>query len=243
VTKKKRKKRAVISRAEVLRRVEEILRLLDTNVHIAMAVEAAMESANELIKGRPPIETYTGHAYKTISDSLAMWLAITLARIYDIGKKHPKNRQDKASIPLLLHLLGQRRCQGILLLRARNWTPRMNDIHEKTCRGAIQGALSAYASMAKTTAGRRATDRLRQFRDRRLAHTLRQKTDALPTYSDLFLLVATARAVLQHATLAIDGRHFDLDAQQREYRNQADAFWAPALSAVFASEPKFQPRV
>jgi hypothetical protein len=53
-----RKKRATISRTEALRRIEEILPLLDENVHIAMSVEAALEAANEFVRSRRPITSY-----------------------------------------------------------------------------------------------------------------------------------------------------------------------------------------
>jgi hypothetical protein len=168
---------------------------------------------------------------------MTLWLAITVARIYDIGPRS-KNKQDKASIPLLVHLLEQRRCQAVLKARASKWTTGlgMEDVHEDACARAIAGGIDAYAALTGTLAGRDAVARLKHFRDRRLAHTLRKEIDAAPRYDQLFLLVDTASQVFQHAQLAIDGKPSDIAVQKTEYRRQADAFWKPALKAAFSDD-------
>ena len=79
--------------------------------------------------------------------------------------------------------------------------------------------------------------RLREFRNKQLAHNLIDDViKALPTYNDLFALMDVARDVMEHAKLAIDGSNEDLLGAESIIRNEGEEFWDKALGAVFAAD-------
>jgi hypothetical protein len=234
--------------ADALRRLDQMIEHVLANAQIASSLNAAFQAANDIV-----VEKYKGgdrfeaHCYHSIMNSLALNLAITLARLFDAGSKlrHP-NKRDVASIPLLLRLLRQKRCRRVLVERARSWPPKMPDLAETnaaTCEHAIQEALATYASLRRKPKGRKAVAALKEFRDKRLAHSL--LVDLKPKletrYGHLFLLAYVARVVAESANLAITGRNIDMKGTEEEYRRRADAFWMPALSAAF--EPRGEQEV
>ena len=167
------------------------------------------------------------------------YAAACLARLFDPGaKRYHANQRDVASLPALLRLLRQKRCRNVLADRAREWNPDMPANFGKrnaaTCEREIDAALAAYAVLEAHRERRIAVASLKEFRDKVLAHSLLDVVLKFQAhYQQLYYLVVVAREVTIHAKFAIDGKHRDLRDAQRERRRQADAFWQPALSAVF----------
>jgi hypothetical protein len=69
-----------------VRRIDEMISLIVDNVEIGLGIEAALESANDIVqtsyKG-----VYTAHCYNVIQNCLALNLALTLARLFDPGNR------------------------------------------------------------------------------------------------------------------------------------------------------------
>lgn len=231
---KRRKKRVVISRAEAVRRLEIMVLRIEEDVKIGLCAEATLEAANDIVMAAPCEKRPGALAYRTISQSLALNLAITLARLFDPGSRrwHP-NKRDIASIPLIIRLLKQRRCQKVLVERARSWTPhltRFEDTHANTCQRSIDKAINAYDELQNSREGRAMLQRLRDFRNKHLAHSMMQHVlKALPTYKELFTLMDMARDAVEGAKLAIDGQSMELKDSEKIYRDKADDFWRMAF--------------
>jgi hypothetical protein len=233
-TTKKRRKRVVISQAEAVQRLEIMVPRIEEDVKIGLWAEATLEAANEIVLATPRLKRPGALAYRTISKSLALNLAVSLARLFDPGSRrwHP-NKRDIASIPLIIRLLKQRRCQKVLVERARSWTPHLTgfeDTHADGCQRSINMAINAYNEVQNTPEGRAMLRRLRDFRNKRLAHSMMQDTlKALPRYKELFTLMDVARDATEGAKLAIDGQSMGLKDSEKTYREEADDFWRMAF--------------
>ena len=232
--KKRRKKPVVISRADAIKRLEMMVRRIEEDVKIGLWAEATLEAANEIVMATPDQERPGALAYRTISNSLALNIAISLARLFDPGsrRRHP-NKRDIASIPLIIRLLMQQRCQKVLVDRARSWTPQLTefeDTNAEGCQRSINMAINAYNRVRYTREGRAMLRRLRDFRNKRLAHSMMQDTlNALPRYKELFTLMDVARDTVEGAMLAIDGQSMGLKDSEKIYREEADEFWRTAF--------------
>ena len=229
------RKRAVISRSEALRRLRAMCGRVERDVRIALWAEAVLNSGNEIFPIGKPVEG--GNAYMVIVQSLVANLAITLARLFDPGSRryHP-NRSELASLPLIIRLLRQRRCQKLLLDHARKWTPDlvgMEAVNASTCTEAIAGAIKAYRELLAAPGGQSRIRRLRHFRNFVLAHTMMDDPrKRAPLYSDLFILLDVAREIVDKLKLAIDGSHIDLPDLHQMYREIADRFWSSAFQTL-----------
>jgi hypothetical protein len=219
-----------------------MMRLIHDDVRIALAAEANLEAANDIVRATPDHHRPGANAYNSVHQCISLNLAISLARLFDEGstKRHP-NLRDVASIPLMVRLLRQMRCRRVLVERAREWTPMMPglaDLHEAGCTKALNDAVAAYEVFAKSPEGRRILARLRDFRNRRLAHSLMVETlGTLPRYNDLFHLMDVARDVSDAAQLAIDGIAPDLPEHEQIVRRDADIFWRSAFNYEPDEEP------
>jgi hypothetical protein len=97
------------------------------DVQRALALKAALEVGNDTLRklrgDRPALNFYGAPAYDEIMFALTASLALTLSKLFDpvtlflppaTKKKQSVNKSDVISIPLLVRLLKQRRCQTVL---------------------------------------------------------------------------------------------------------------------------------
>ncbi len=212
-----------------------MVKAIERDIRIALAAEAALETANAIVVATPDAERPGPLTYEAVAQALVLNLGMSLARLYDHGSKnrHP-NKRDLASIPLIARLLRQKRCQAELARQARQWTPQIPsfaDSQEAACRRAIADALAAYSQLRADPAGRVAVRKLRQMRDRVMAHSYMDEVlIAMPTYNQLFLLADVARDVAAGAMLAINGRHVELLDFEEDRVEQGQLFWQQALA-------------
>ena len=84
---KKRRKPVTITRAVALERVDQMMRLVLENVKIGLHQEAALRTANTVVRSSVPSDRYLygAECYNTIRNSLALNLVLTLARLFDEG--------------------------------------------------------------------------------------------------------------------------------------------------------------
>ncbi|RCW85450.1 hypothetical protein [Phyllobacterium bourgognense] len=233
-----KKKRAVrITKKEALNRIDDMTQRLEDDVKAALWIEAAMEAANAFVVSDKDRHYHGAETYNAVAQSMMLTFAITVARLFDQGVKnrHP-NKRDVSSLPLFVRLLRQKRCRNALIERARHWSPAQlgrGAINARDCENAIDRAIGAYHSLSTTGHGRHAVARLKQFRDYRVAHTL-MKAPARkhPTYNSLFLLVDTARNVMQAAILAVKGHDPMLEYFEQDHSKEAKKFWETALKGA-----------
>jgi hypothetical protein len=241
------KKIVRLSANDAVVRLDQMIDLIYRDVEIATATEAALESANKMAMGSlRGVQFYGADCYNAVAQSMALHLALTLAKLFEIpslrgqGKSTRFNKSDVASIPLMVRLLEQKRCRVRLSKRARDWTPmipEMADRHAESCELAIDRAIEAYNELRRKPAGRKASTKLRGFRDKVLAHTLLiTALDSRPTYREMFHLARVARQVVEHARLAISGHHLDMTDHMERRLEVAEAFWKPAMTAAAEAE-------
>jgi hypothetical protein len=236
---KKRKKRAVITRSEAVRRLGAMLKAIHADLDMVLATEAALETANATVKATPGVKRPGAHTYNVVVQSLSFNLAMSLARLFDEGAKRFKpNQRDLASIPLIVRLLRQKRCQDALGREAREWIPhmpRLADQQEAACRKAAADAIAAYDAVRRDPKGRRGIRRLHDMRNKVLAHSFMEEVlIAMPTYNELFRLADAAQEVVSGALFAIDGQNADLSNIEEIYRDHGEEFWEHALRAPVA---------
>ncbi|TAU48160.1 hypothetical protein ELI44_09090 [Rhizobium ruizarguesonis] len=244
---RKKAKPVVLRTEEAIRRLETIMPRLKENMESALKIEATLEVGNEIV-GRMTDREFPGaSAYNIIKRSLTFDLALHLARLFDArpikrpnrdtGKmvyvgRHP-NRRDEASIPLLIRLLRQKRCQKILKDRARNWNPVRDDWmsarFEADCAGAIDKAIAGYSKVFKGELGRSGLSALKEMRDTYIAHSSVKDRDRDIQYRHLFRLVDDARDIVEAASIAIVGHDLSLDRLEMDAREEAEEFWERAL--------------
>jgi hypothetical protein len=226
---------------EALRRAERITPLLASDMWYALRARAALHSANDVVHERDfDRPSRFGDTYNAVQNSLALTVALALARLFDVTNpdRYPVEQQDKASIPVLAHLLMRTDVQDALADKARGWVPHLiggAELGEGDCRRAMSTALALYDAYVKSNEHREALSRLREFRTSRLAHHLFDDlpTD-LPRFNDLDLLANRARDFVRSAVLAIEGRDRDLSREEEIKRHLDRKFWDVGLSAVFA---------
>jgi hypothetical protein len=230
--------------ADALNRLDNMIPLIIRDVEIALQTEAAMETANEIATGDDlkDLQFYGADCFNAVQLSMSMFLSLMLAKLFEMpslrgqSKSVRFNNSDVASIPLMIRLLKQVRCRKRLCNRARNWTPsmpHMADTHAKDCERAIDRASDAYAKLRSARDRRNAVAKLKQFRDKLVAHTLLGgAVKSLPLYRELFLLADVARDVTEQARLAIEGTHLDLRDSEEGHVEVCRAFWKPALTAA-----------
>jgi hypothetical protein len=233
-----------LDRATAVARVDDMIELIKKDVRIAIEIEAALEGANEVVRDElRDVSYYGAHCYNSVHQSMTLLLALTLAKLFELPgprarqtKSARYNKSDVASIPLMIRLLTQRRCQVTLSERARDWTPMlvgMEDSNAAACEQAIKDAVDAYARLRRTQAGRNAMAKLKTFRNKVLAHTLLAPAlRTAPTYNELFLLMDVARDVTDHACLAITGNNLALRGLEEEFMRMSRTFWGAALPAA-----------
>ena len=226
---------------DAMGRLDQMIGLIAVDVHVGLGVEAALETANEMATGPlRNIPFYGADCYSAVRQSMALFLAITLAKLFETpslrgqSKGSRFNESDVASIPLLIRLLKQGRCRKRLSNRARLWKPtNVPDIHARSCERAIDKAVNAYAALRRKRSAREAIAKLKKFRDKMLAHSLLGPAlQERPKYRELFLLMDAAREVTEHAQLAIEGIHLDLADVENKLTKMSRAFWEPAMTAA-----------
>ena len=244
--------RAAISTAIAIERIEKMTQGVIQDVQRALALQAALEVGNDTIRelrgDGPALSFYGAYAYEEIRFGLIASLALTLAKLFDpvtlflppaMKKRRSVNKSDIISIPLLVRLLKQRRCQTILGKHARGWTPTLEDmeaLNEQSAIAAANAAVAAYKDFRRTQDGRSAARILKMFRNNELAHRLLDKPARPPRYSDLYLLLDVAATVAAKASLAVMGDHWDVEDTREARAMHSKAFWDPALTGVIEAE-------
>jgi hypothetical protein len=220
-------------------KVKEVLAHVKVNVNNLMALDAALSTGNaeiaRLNSAYPPQKRWYGaHCYTAIHYGLVVSLALTLARLFDEGsQKYPPDKRDVASLPLLVHLLGKDKVRLQLIEEARGWPIDGS----KTVATKIENAIVQWRDLDETENGRSALNLLKEFRNKRLAHTLNKPMDtAGPRYADLTILRDTALRITADARLAIDGDSWEPFDFLEERIRQGRAFWSPAIQAIITSE-------
>lgn len=236
--------------------------MLRRDVRTAVLSHAIMEAANDTIpKGMDGTHSAFSDTYLATQNALAMKLAMDLARIFDLSERgrYLPEKQDKASIPVLAALLRKPDVQRGLEEDAAKWLPSV--AHLGTFGPAPPGIVEAALKEAEenhrsedrdqcrraianflATAGRLEIDgseegaalgRIREFRNRRLAHSLFDKEpEAPPRYSDLSLLLEVAAEAATHASLAVEGLNTDFGDEARRDRENAEGYAACVLDGL-----------
>lgn len=230
----KRKKRSVIGARAALAKLDRMIPILKTNIEGALRIEATLEAGNDIVRKMPDKAIPGAQAYNTIRNCLAFDLSMHLARLFDKGSKHyPANKKDAASIPLMIRLLRQKRCQRMLADRARNWSPSLAQTlgaqFERDCIKAIDDASKAYTSTFRGKFGQSGLKRLKDAHDNHFAHSLMKDKKIELIYNHLYRLTDCARDILEHASVAIAGHNLSLVKFEEHYREEADEFWNKAL--------------
>ena len=88
---------------EALRRTERITSLLAKDTWYALRARSALHTANDVIWDRNDFDRPSEFAdtYNVVHNSLALTVALAVARLFDISEGYPVEQQDKASIPVL----------------------------------------------------------------------------------------------------------------------------------------------
>jgi hypothetical protein len=250
-----------IDAVNALGRVRLILPRLSEDVGTAVLSFVLLNAAHDtIVKGLKVVDTPFEGAYFGGQNALSLKLAMDLARIFDLSEGYPAEAQDKASIPVLAALLTRPEVQDGLLQDAAKRIASIKigytagspppDVLEAdllksikegyrspfgdACRKAITDFLSlAQGLEAKDSKENAALVRIRQFRNRRLAHFLfDKKPDAFPKHADLDLLLNIAKEATKHALFAVEGHKVDFDDMAQEDRKNADDYYACVLDGL-----------
>ncbi|QPF85501.1 hypothetical protein IC762_03980 [Bradyrhizobium genosp. L] len=233
------KKRASLDSDEAVRRTKLIAPLLATDTWFALRARATLHAANDVVSddrfNRP---TPFGDTFNVTQNSLALTVALALARLFDVSDpdRYPIELQDKASIPVLAHLLMRKDVQESLTRDARGWHPQLIDgaeLGEASCQDAFSSALALHEMYVNSESYQDAQSRLRSFRTGRLAHHLFDDPPSdLPRFDDLDTLGDFAKRFARAAVLAVVGHDRDLNHEEEIKSKMDRKFWDVALSAA-----------
>ena len=242
----KRRTASTISTAMAVARIRKMTDGIIQDVEQAIDLQTALAAGNDTIReiqgDGPALSFYGGRGYEVIKLGLTVSFALTLAKLFDPeklfvsraknGKRWRANKSDIVSIPFLVRLLKQRRCQASLGKHARGWTPTLDHtetLHEESAIDAANAAVAAYEDFRRTREGRSAARDLKRFRNDNLAHRLLDKSARPPRYCELFLLLDVAAKVAEKARLAVTGVSWDVEECRDRRRTHSKAFWDPAI--------------
>lgn len=257
---------------EALRRIRLIAPMLRQDVGTAVASHSVMEACNDVIPpGMKGIHTVFNDTYGIVQNALALKLAMDIARIFDVGQnpKFPPETQDKASVQVLAALFRVSGVRERLEAEASSWLPGIEDVgsdaggpysheiaaimeemeaeHRAGDRESCGDAMAAYLEVAARLSAEGSKEevaikRIRDFRNRRLAHSLFDKEpDALPMYSDLNLLLALAMDAAKHASLIVEGLNTEFDEQADRDRSTAEGYASCVLEGLRSVEAAGSP--
>jgi hypothetical protein len=237
MVKKKDYKAPLLTPEAAVERLEGMLPMLVENIYLTMALDAALSTGNkEILKLNSEysgsMQWYGAHLYNTVCNSLVTSLCLVIARLFDQGSGsfHPDKR-DTLSIPILVYHLKKEAVRSILVQRAKTWPVDDSEIVKQRCRDCI----SLFANLEIDPQGLQVLNSLKDFRDKRLAHTL-DKEFVAPRFQDLTLLRNVAMKIGAHASLIVEGKHWEPSDFFEERVRQGNAFWPPAIRAVLVSE-------
>lgn len=235
----KKKKPIRITLDVALHRMRAFQDQVELDVASALQIEAVLNVGNEFV-GQMSDRAFEGApAYNAIKRSLAADMAMHLARLFD-GSKRRKgfspNRSDKASIPNIIHLLRQQRCQRALINDA-NWHSDgwLSSHFAEGCEKGIRAALSEYSAIYSGPLGRKELSTLKLVRDKHLAHSLLSEKEFDITYGHLFRLLGSAAEIVQASGLAIKGSSDQLDERKALAKHHAELFWRRAFAGKIES--------
>jgi AbiU2 len=247
---------------EALRRVRQITPMLLDNITTAVLSRAVLGAANDTIpKGLVGVDSDFVPTFTAIQNALALKLSLDLARILDLstGKRaYPPHKQTKASIPVLAALIARADVQQCLEQAAEKWSsgvdhigtvePAPSGVREAAisaleesnrfddrdcCREAIAGFLAVAARLDEDGSDDKAAlVRVRDFRNKWLAHSLFDEEPQTPSFADLFMLLERAVEAGRHASLAVEGVNTEFDDQTQLRRENADGYYACVLDGL-----------
>jgi len=247
---KRRAKRVLLSQKDALARIQKMYPLVKANVVRASLAKASLESANDIVGAKYfGIQFHGANTYNVTRMALTSYMALVVSRLYDgyrshheirqNGRRHP-NKSDIASIPLFVRLLKRKGCQAVLVDDARRrysgdveWANQSGDRIAKS----LGLAVAAFAQFESTASGRAAIKTLSRFRNTELAHTLLldDKPEVAPVFVELYTLIDVAAEVVEHSSLALEGKVLFLKEAIAERTREARSFWEPALDAAIAA--------
>lgn len=235
--------------AEAMTRLNLMLEALEKEICGAMRAKATLEIGNDIVMSDYRNEKFDGaDCYNTLRNSTQAALILSLCKLFEKPRFRNKEkvalafkRSDLASIPVFLHLLKQKRCRTALIDSASmGWgdpSLGMSSIWGENCLTALAHCDDA-ARRLNSHSCRRVASILAVFRDDHVAHLYaRPRPWDANRYSELFLLLKIASDIVEHASLAFQGRNLDLKGLEQIWRDEAYAFWAPALAATIAADP------
>lgn len=236
---------------ERIRRLKLIMPILETDVRQAITSFEIMESANEVVpKAMDGINTQFAETFNSIQHALSLKVALDVSRIFDYNPKYEILTQDKASIPVMTKLISGRDIKRQLFkinyseiaeaiggsplgentkLEAEIFQKLRQNTNKKSCRNflmSFRNITKKFDELSNINSREKiAIERLRQFRNWRLAHPIFNKEfNKLPSYSDLKLLIEVAREIITDAALIIQGKNIDLIEYASDVKNRANGF-------------------
>jgi hypothetical protein len=239
---------------EAIRRVEMILPMLRLDIRSALLSHTVMKAMNDTVpKKLEGLKSEFNSTYYAIQNALVLKLSMDLSRLFDISNtvRFKAETQEKASIPVLFALLSREDVRLHFIDKARQWIPgisnhgniesnlsslftdssdelqnELRSSDQNHCAAAIADFLE-LASLINCDGNKEkeALIRVREFRNRRLAHSLFDKTpDKPPRYSDLDLLLEVAKEAAKLASMAVEGLGIDLEEEADLHRESAVGF-------------------
>ena len=222
-----------MSTATKAERARTIIRSLERDLYNAIALEAILSRANDDTALHEAYNhTYEVHGLNIIHHTLINELIMTLMRMHDPGAG------NRASLDHLFGLLDDETVMAVFRQEARDWLPGILDLADDSER-AVVDAVGEARSAWKALMKRELVERLREYRNRHLAHSLIEMPDAdRPIYNDMLELLDGTSQIVKRLLLAVTGKSVDVDEVREVRRTYADAFWGTAVAGVLASKDR-----
>ena len=148
-----------------------IIASLTVNLYNAITIEAMLSRANDDPALREAYDhTYEVHGFNVIHHTLIDQLIMTLMRMHDPG------RSNEASLHRIFGLLDDKDVMAVFRAEARGWQADMLDLADSNEQSIVDAVHDSRSRWAEITAGA-PIKRLREYRNRHLAHSLIEKPE------------------------------------------------------------------
>ena len=211
-------------------RVRAIVGTLERNLDDAIAIRAMFDRANS----DPALHdayrnTYAAHGCELVRSALLTQLAMTLVRMHD-----PPGR-NRGSLPQVFALLKDRHVMAEFREEARHWGPDAMGM-EYDNEQAVVDAIRTARKKWWTIKGGKPLKRLREHRDRYLAHTLVEMPETeRALINDIYRLFDGTRPIVIKIVFGVSGLVLNPEDMNGIRWKYADAFWSAAVAGMEAS--------
>jgi hypothetical protein len=221
-------------------RVKAMVSRLVESFETASAMQCMLAGINDDETLRTLFENrYEAHGCNLVHHALLAQLLMLLTAMYD---ERDHRRDNRASLPSIMHQLADKAVIRRLIEDARSWLPghaqRFRQRNACAAARSIMRARIRYEALATRASHRERVQRLRHLRNEHFAHSLVQLPKCRgPLYGWFDELRHDTEPIISDLCFAVEGRNPEFHDADEEWSRKAAAFLARLRTGMETEDP------